>query len=102
MGIVSDSRRGGTALPSQTRELATVGGRAPLVRSLTRKRVRPKFRCSFVAFRNEPIWVSVFDPIQNASSGEFERRHIFRKQQQAKRQHPKTQDGKKAEQSSAD
>jgi hypothetical protein len=55
-----------------------------------------------VAFRNEPIWVSVFDPIQNASSGEFERRHIFRKQQQAKRQHPKTQDGKKAEQSSAD
>jgi hypothetical protein len=40
--------------------------------------------------------VSVFDPIQNASSGEFERRHIFRKQQQAKRQHPKTQDGKKA------
>ena len=36
-----------------------------------------KFRCSFVAFRNEPIWVSVFDPIQNASSGEFERRHIL-------------------------
>jgi hypothetical protein len=55
-----------------------------------------------VAFRNEAIWVSVFDPNQNASSGEFERRHIFRKQQQAKRHHPKTEDGKKAEQSSAD
>ena len=59
-------------------------------------------KCSFVAFRNEPSWVSVFDPIQNASSGEFKRRHIFREQQQAKRQHPKIQDVKKAEQSSAD
>jgi len=46
--------------------------------------------------------MSVFDPIQNASSGEFERWHIFREQQQAKRQHPKIQDVKKAEQSFAD
>jgi DNA polymerase III delta prime subunit len=29
---------------------------------------------------SEPIWVSAFDPIQNASSCRFERRHIFRKQ----------------------
>ena len=27
-----------------------------LSRSLTRRRVRSKLRCSFVAFRNEPIW----------------------------------------------
>ena len=29
---------------------------------------------------NEPIGMSAFDPIQNASSCRFERRHIFRKQ----------------------
>ena len=38
------------------------------------------FRCLCSDLGNEPIGVSAFDPIKNASSCSLERRHIFRQQ----------------------
>ena len=80
------------ARPFSTRHLAALVPRAvPVLRYLEKvihprwptpleatKRLFIRYLCSDLG--QEPIGVSAFDPIQNASSCSFERRHIFRKQ----------------------